>query len=53
MKAPMMSIPGAASNDIPTDVNDCSVDNMQELEEKKAYYHSLATDNSITSYRFV
>eukprot|EP00794_Sanderia_malayensis_P008158 gene8158-9031_t len=51
MRAPMMSIPGAASNDIPTDDPESSVENIQELEEKKIYYHSLATDNSTTTFR--
>ncbi len=53
MKAPMMSIPGAASSEIPTDDGEASIENIQELDEKKQYYHSLATGNTSTSYRFV
>ena len=51
MKAPMMSIPGAASTEIPTDAGDMSVENIQDLDDKKKYYHSMATDKSVTTLR--
>ena len=53
MKAPMMSIPGAASSEIPTDSGETSIETIQELEDKKKYYHSMATDKTITTFRFV
>ena len=53
MKAPMMSIPGAASTEIPTDSGEISIETINELEEKKKYYHSMATDRTISSFRFV
>ena len=53
MKAPMMSIPGAASTEIPTDCGETSIENIYELEEKKKYYHAMATEKTVMSYRFV
>ncbi|XP_065070069.1 nipped-B-like protein A isoform X2 [Rhopilema esculentum] len=51
MKAPMMSIPGAASTEIPTDAGETSIENLQELDERKRYYHAMATDKSSDSLR--
>ena len=53
MKAPMMSIPGAASTEIPTDAGETSIENLQELDERKRYYHAMATDKSSDSLRYL
>lgn len=54
MKAPMMSIPGAAATEIPTDDSgDVSIENIQELDDRKKYYHSMATEKITITFRSV
>ena len=53
MKAPMMSIPGAAANDTATDASDLSVENLQSLQEKKDFYRNLSTELTPSRIRYL